>query len=291
MAAPKDSGSPRERAHARAGSSSSGGSPSPLSLVDTHAHLCDPAFAQDLDAVMERALRAGVMSVVAVGEGIADARLTLELARARGGLLPRTLPSVGLSPANADLALAEELADLARRERGALCAIGEVGLDFWVAKDEHARDIQTEVFSVFIDLAAELDLPLNVHSRSAGLKTVQHLLRRGAKKVQLHAFDGKASAALSAVEAGFFFSIPPSVVRSEQKQKLARRLPLAALLLETDSPVLGPVKEERNEPKNILVSLGAVAEIKGIPPEEVAEAAFQNTRALYGGRISRGLDP
>jgi TatD DNase family protein len=240
---------------------------------------------------MERALRAGVTSVVVVGEGIDDARLTLELARARGGLFPRTLPSVGLSPANADLALAEELADLARRERGALCAIGEVGLDFWVAKDEHARDLQTEVFSAFIDLAAELDLPLNVHSRSAGLKTVQHLLRRGAKKVQLHAFDGKASAALPAVEAGFFFSIPPSVVRSEQKRKLVGRLPLGALLLETDSPALGPVAGERNEPRNILVALGAVAEIKGTPPEEVAEAAFQNTRALYGGRIPRGLDP
>jgi TatD DNase family protein len=117
---------------------------------------------------------------------------------------------------------------------------------------------------------------------------VELLLRRGAVKVQLHAFDGKASAALPAVEAGYFFSIPPSTVRSEQKRKLLRRLPLRALLLETDSPVLGPKKDERNEPVNLLVSLEAVAEIKGVAIEEVAEAVSSNALALYGGRFELG---
>ena len=251
-------------------------------LVDTHAHLCDPAFVSDLPEVMNRALQAGVTGVVSVSEGIEDSRRTLELAGAREGRLPRILPAAGLAPSGADPARAEEVIALARRERNRLVAIGEVGLDFWVAKDEYARDVQRELLSAFVDLSLELDLPLNVHSRSAGEKTVELLLRRGAKKVQLHAFDGRASAALPAVEAGYFFSVPPSTVRSEQKRKLVRNLPLRALLLETDSPVLGPLAQERNEPANLVISLEAVAKVKGVSLEEVAEAVSHNTLALYG---------
>jgi len=95
------------------------------------------------------------------------------------------------------------------------------------------------------------------------------LLEHNAKKVQLHAFDGKASTALPAVEAGFFFSIPPSIVRSRQKQKLVKQLPLSCLLVETDSPVLGPSPDERNEPANAVVSLNAIAEIKDISKNTV----------------------
>jgi TatD DNase family protein len=98
----------------------------------------------------------------------------------------------------------------------------------------------------------------------------------------MHAFDGKASAALPAVEAGYFFSVPPSVVRSRQKQKLVKNLPLSCLLVETDSPVLGPDPKERNEPANLNVSIKAIAELKNVRETEVIEAVVENTRKLYG---------
>jgi TatD DNase family protein len=98
----------------------------------------------------------------------------------------------------------------------------------------------------------------------------------------MHAFDGKISAARAAVEAGYYFSIPPSVVRSRQKQKLVRHLPLSALLAETDSPVLGPDAGTRNEPANLAVALAAIAEIKGVTVEAVNTAVAANTKALYG---------
>ena len=123
---------------------------------------------------------------------------------------------------------------------------------------------------------------MNVHSRSAGRQAVALLLECGALKVQLHAFDGKASAALPAVEAGYFFSIPPSIVRSRQKQKLVKRLPLSCLLVETDSPVLGPSPNERNEPANIMISIKAIAELKAVDEAEVIEAVTENTKKLYG---------
>jgi TatD DNase family protein len=112
------------------------------------------------------------------------------------------------------------------------------------------------------------------------------LLELAASRVQLHAFDGKASTALPAVEAGFFFSIPPSVARSEQKQKLVKMLPLSCLLVETDSPVLGPNPQERNEPANALIAVKAIAELKGKNETEVLEAIAENTRRLYGDGLS-----
>ncbi|MBW2411666.1 MAG: TatD family hydrolase [Deltaproteobacteria bacterium] len=104
----------------------------------------------------------------------------------------------------------------------------------------------------------------------------------------MHAFDGKASAAMPAVEAGFYFSIPPSVVRSRQKQKLVKNLPLPCLRVETDSPVLGPTRDERNEPANVLISINAVAEIKGVSEAKVIEAVTENTRRLYGDAVVEG---
>ena len=108
------------------------------------------------------------------------------------------------------------------------------------------------------------------------------LLEEGARRVQLHAFDGKPSTAQPAVEAGYFFSVPPSVVRSRQKQKLVRRIPLSSLLLETDSPVLGADPGERNEPANLRVSLSAIAELKEVSEQEVEAAVTENTKRLYG---------
>ena len=172
--------------------------------------------------------------------------------------------------------------DFIRKEQKKLVAIGEVGLDYWVIKDETAKETQRGIFGQFIDLSLELDLPLNVHSRSAGRHAVAMLIERGAQKVQLHAFDGRAGAAMPAVEAGYFFSIPPSAIRSRQKQKLVKQLPLSCLLIETDSPVLGPAANERNEPANLIISLNAIAEIKNVPKEQIMEIVTYNTQYLYG---------
>jgi TatD DNase family protein len=251
-------------------------------IIDTHAHLCDAAFDRDLSEVLARAREAGVGGVVCVGESLADARRNLALAQQHPGLMP----AAGLYPGRLDGREADELIVLIRRERPRLAAVGEVGLDYWIVKtSEHdqgvRRELQRELFLRFVDLAVALDLPLNVHSRSAGREVISALLGRGARRVQMHAFDGKASTALPAVEAGYFFSVPPSVVRSRQKQKLVRHLPLACLLLESDSPVLGPDAGVRNEPANTVLALRAVAQIKEIPERQVAEAVGENTDRLY----------
>jgi len=247
-------------------------------LVDTHAHICDSAFDPDRDAVLERARKAGVAAVVAVGETLADARRNLELAR----MHPNLRPAAGLYPTFLDLGQAKEMENFIRSHRERLAAIGEVGLDFWAVKEDEQKALQREIFRMFIDLSRELDLPLNVHSRSAGRHAVALLLENNAARVQMHAFDGKASVALPAVQAGYFFSVPPSIVRSRQKRKLVRHLPLSCLLAETDSPVLGPEPKTRNEPANLIHSIEAIARIKAVDVEAVAEAVVENARRLYG---------
>ena len=252
-----------------------------MRLTDTHAHLCDDAFADDLDAVLERAVAAGVATVVAVGENLRDAEANLDLAGRHPAIVR---PAAGLFPTVLDRSEAAAVETFVRHHHHRLVAIGEVGLDYWKIQDLADREVQREIFGRFVDLAVELDLPLNVHSRSCGAQTIGLLLERGARRVQMHAFDGRVGRALPGVEAGFFFSVPPSVVRSPQKQKLVRRLPLSCLLLETDSPVLGPDRQLRNEPANLTVALAAIAELKSISPREVELAVIENTEGLYGER-------
>ncbi len=249
-----------------------------LKIVDTHAHICDSSFDADRGEVLNKAAEVGVGAVIAVGENMADAWRNIQLADEHAMIRP----AAGLYPTILDLDQAAQMRSFIRRERSKLVAIGEVGLDFWVVKEAPQKELQKEILKGFINLSKELGLPLNIHSRSAGRHAVSLLLEYGATRVQMHAFDGKASAALPAVEAGFFFSIPPSVVRSRQKQKLVKHLPLSCLLVETDSPVLGPDPKQRNEPANISIAIKAIAELKGINEEKATEAITENTKRLYG---------
>lgn len=248
-----------------------------MELVDVHAHLCAREFAADLSAVLDAAAAAGVSRVLAVGETLEEARRNLELARR----FVMVRVCAGLYPTILDERAAETVLAFIREHRDRLVGIGEVGLDHWVVKEGAEREIQRKIFARFVALSNELDLPLNVHSRSAGRAAIQLLRDQGARRVLLHAFDGKASSAQDGLAAGYYFSIPPSAVRSAQKQKLIRALPLDRLLVETDAPVLGPDPTQRNEPKNAIVACRAIAELKGVPVEEVARITTANARALF----------
>lgn len=249
-----------------------------MELTDTHAHMCSKSFDPDLEEVLARCREAGVQTVIAVSENLADVEKNLALAQK----YPLLKPAAGLYPEFANEKAADRMVAFIRTHHTKLAAIGEVGLDFRLAEENEKKELQKNVFGMFIELSKELDLPLNVHSRSAGRQAVEMLLERDARKVQLHAFDARYGSAIPAVEAGFFFSIPPSVVRSRQKQKLVKLLPLSCLLAETDSPVLGPEPGARNEPANLPLVIEAIAGIKGLDPEEVKQAVIENTARLYG---------
>lgn len=253
-------------------------------MIDTHAHLCDSAFEDDLEAVLDRAREGGVQGIVAVGETLADAEANLAMADRFPDFVH---PAAGLFPTLVDEDRAIELEAWMRDRAVRWIAVGEVGLDWWKVQDDEGRAVQERIFRRFVDLATDLDVPVNVHSRAAARPAVEKLIEWGAPKVHLHAFDGRAAKAEPAVAAGFFFSVPPSIVRSKQKQKLVARVPLENLLLETDSPVLGADPEQRNEPAGVSTSVRAIAQIKGVAEEEVRQVTLENTIRLYGERICR----
>ncbi|NXG52880.1 YNF8 Deoxyribonuclease, partial [Psilopogon haemacephalus] len=233
--------------------------------------------------------QAAVSALVVVSERAGEFRNVVALSERFPGFV---LPCLGVHPVQEvspeerrsvtlkDLDAALPLIELYKDK---LVGIGEVGLDFTprFASTREEKEGQRQVLIKQIELARRLDLPLNVHSRSAGRPTIHLLKEQGATKVLLHAFDGKPAVAMEGVEAGYFFSIPPSIVRNEQVQKLVKLLPLERICLETDSPALGPEKQVRNEPKNIHVAAECIANIKGIPVGELIEVTTQNALKVF----------
>ncbi|MBF0622986.1 MAG: TatD family hydrolase [Magnetococcales bacterium] len=250
-------------------------------LIDTHAHLCDDRFTPDLSAVIDRAQQAGVETIIAVSETLQDAHKTLEMAKKD----QRIRPALGLYPGYANRDDCLKMVELIKQNRDDIIAIGEVGLDYKIAREAQQQSLQRDVFTAMIRLAKREDLPLNVHSRSAEADTVKILLDNAATRVQLHAFHGKHKIALRAVDAGYFISIPASVVRSGQLQELAAKIPMDNLLLETDSPVMSPFPDQRNEPCNIVPALPVLAKIKGVSEQQCRTQLWENCLRLYGPAI------
>lgn len=246
-------------------------------MIDVHAHLDDEAFQFDLQEVINRAKSEGVESIISSGLDTWGIRKGLEISTKYRGYVFLT---AGLSPAEIDEGY-KAIIDLVRRLRNDIVGVGEVGLDYYLTDSEVARNFQKRVFREFIELAQDLDLPIVVHSRSAGREAIRMLSESKAKRALMHAFDGTPSEALEGVKRGYFFSIPASIVRSSQKQRLVEALPIENILLETDAPVLGPVVGARNEPANLVLVAKKVAEIKKLPIEKVAGITTQNAMRLF----------
>ncbi len=244
-------------------------------MIDVHAHLASNVYT-DVDGVIARAIKSGVKKIVI---SITSPR-EYDNARAIVDRYPGSAYlTIGFDPCCTDQALFDEFVLLASSSPS--IGIGEVGLDNFYIRDLPQMGMQEGRLKRSIAIAKEQDLPLVIHSRSAGKKTLALLQSEGAERVLMHAFDGKAGDAMDAVRRGYFFSIPTSVVHSEQKRKLVRLLPLESLMLETDSPVLAPVRGEINEPANLIRSAEAISLIKRVPIEEVVRATSANAARLF----------
>uniref|UniRef100_A0A8C9G6G4 TatD DNase domain containing 3 n=1 Tax=Pavo cristatus TaxID=9049 RepID=A0A8C9G6G4_PAVCR len=176
--------------------------------VDCHCHLSAPCFQPDVAAVVREARQAAVAALVTVTEQAGEFRSVLELSDRFPGFV---LPCLGVHPVQ-EVSPEEQRSVTLKAERAG------VGLDFTprFAGTDEQKEGQRQVLIKQVELARKLDLPLNVHSRSAGRPTINLLKEQGASKVLLHAFDGKPSVAMEGVKAGYFFSIPPSIIRSDQ---------------------------------------------------------------------------
>ncbi|MDI6738626.1 MAG: TatD family hydrolase [Nanoarchaeota archaeon] len=243
-------------------------------LADVHCHLDFPDFEKDLDSVIERAKKAGVVAIITAGLNPETNRKALEIA----GRFPIVKAALGIYPQYAaemsEEAVEKEIAFIKKQKP---FAISEIGLDGTYPDMEK----QKEVFRQMIALAKELKIPLVVHSRKAEKEVFEVLVSMNAGKVVVHCFNGKLSLAKEMQAAGFFFSIPAIVSHATQFKELVKAINSTHLLTETDAPFLSAVKGEKNEPASVKQTAAEIASIKGVSAEEMEKMIFSNYQKLF----------
>ena len=252
-------------------------------LFDTHVHLNDEQYDQDLKEVIQNALDAGVEKMVVVGFD----RPTITKAMALIEEYDFLYASIGWHPVDAidmtenDLQWIEELSSHPK-----VVAIGEMGLDYhW---DKSPKDIQKEVFRKQIRLAKKVNLPIIIHNREATQDIVEILKEEKASEVGgiMHCFSGSVDTAKECINMNFFISLggPVTFKNAKKPKEIAKEIPLSQLLIETDCPYLAPhpYRGKRNEPAYVKLVAEQIAEIKELTYEEVVAQTYQNAKKIFG---------
>ena len=255
-----------------------------MELIDSHAHLDGEKFADDRAAVVERALAAGVVKIITMGDSLESSARSVALAER----FEPIYAAVGVHPEEAQpmtAATDEQLAAWAAQEK--VVAIGEIGLDYYWEKDEEKRALQRAIFVRQLDLARQLRLPVCIHDREAhgDMMKILKTEGRGLRGV-LHCYSGSWEMAAELLKGDWYFGIdgPLTYKNAAKLPEIVQRLPAERILVETDSPYLSPMpfRGRRNEPAHVLYVAKKAAELRGESLEDFARATRENTRALYG---------
>jgi len=255
------------------------------SLVDSHCHLDFNRFDKDREAVIAAAEKAGLVAIINPGVSLETSRAAVTLAEK----YPLVYAAVGVHPHDAKTftpQTAAELRKLARRPK--VVAIGEIGLDYYRNLSPH--DIQRQAFTAQLELAAELNLPVIIHNREATEDTFAILQdwTAGARRNQrgvLHSYSAGPEWLEPTLELGFSIGIsgPVTFPQARRLQRVAQTVPLERLLVETDAPFLtpSPHRGRRNQPAYVRYVAEKIAELRGIPLQQLGEQTTQNVFELF----------
>jgi TatD DNase family protein len=258
-----------------------------ISYFDTHAHLDAQEFDGDRHEVLLRAENAGVEGLLCVGTTAASSAMALHLAQT----YPMVYAAVGIHPNSAAEAAPGDWPQVvALVEQARVVALGETGLDrYW---DFTPLSLQQEYLDRHLRLAQQRDLPVILHCRDAQddlLPMLRTAAARGPLRGVLHAMSGDAAFAAECLGLGLHISFAGNVTYSNKKfeplRAVARTIPDDRLLIETDSPYLVPQafrgREKRNEPAHVVHTAALLAELRGVPPEQLAALTTANARRLF----------
>ena len=250
-----------------------------MRLVDSHVHLDDRKYDADREAVIERALAAGVERMMAIGTG--GGPPDLETAIRQAERYPFMFATIGVHPHDASKATPETFARL--RELAAhpkVLAIGEIGLDYHY--DFSPRDVQQSVFRKQLEIAAEAGKPIVIHSRESWADTMA--LVGQAHRGIIHCFTGDPQQAREALDLGFHLAFGGVLTfpNAEAVREAARITPEDRLLVETDCPYLAPIphRGRRNEPAFVVEVARRLAEVRGSTLDEIAGQTTRNFERL-----------
>lgn len=265
--------------------------PEPLpGIVDAHAHTWSREFTEDRDAVLDRAWATGLARIVDVGVDLRTSLLCRQYAEAD----PRFVAVGGIHPHEAKHFDRDGAAFRALIEAGGFAAVGEIGLDFHYTFSP--PDEQRAAFAWQLELALAAGLPVMIHAREADeecFATLQAWARRAASTFEagrpvgmMHCFSGDLELARRYVDIGFVISVPGTVTftGNERGQAVARSIPLASMLVETDCPYLTPAPHRglRNEPAYVVETARFVAALRDVSADEVAQATSATAARFFG---------
>ncbi len=250
-------------------------------MIDSHAHLCSAALAEDLEEILARAFSHGVEKIVNITTNPEEL--------ARGLLLSKQHPwiyTVGsTTPHDVEKegeASFEAFATHARA--GDLVAVGETGLDYYYWRD--SAEIQQDFLRRYLKLAAECELPVVIHCRDAFDDFFRVLDSEKVVRGVLHCFTGTLEEAKEVIARDWYLSLSgiATFKKSEELREVARLVPLDRLLIETDAPYLAPLpyRGKRNEPAYLVETAKCLAEARGISFEEFAAATAANAQNFFG---------
>lgn len=272
-----------------------------MQLTDTHCHLYWNKFDEDREAVIQRAIAAGVTKMLVPGTTLETSQQAIELAEK----YEQVYAAVGIHPTDAGTfseKTTDELFQLAEHEK--VAAIGEIGLDYYWVKEPEKQKHQKTVFNSQVQIADALNKPLIIHLRELNDATegpvfndlfelinpwLQKWLNQnhvlGSKPGVLHSFNGESSLAARAIKAGFHLGVtgPVTYPKNESHRDMIKTIPLNLLLIETDSPFLAPVpfRGKRNEPAFVHHIADKIAEIHSKSPAEIAQTTTANAARLF----------
>jgi TatD DNase family protein len=253
-------------------------------LIDTHAHLDDERFSDDLPAVLERAAAAGLTRILTIGIDADTSAAAVKLADAH----PLLTAVVGIQPNHvAEMKPGdwERILEFVKHPR--VVAVGETGLDrYW---DRAPFALQEEYFARHLELARQLNKPVVIHCREAEADVVRVLKddfdRHGPVCGVMHSFCGDAATAATCLELGLHISFAGMLTfkNNEALRRVAATVPVDRILVETDSPYLTPMpfRGKRNEPAFVVHTAACLAQALGMSLERLEELTTANTRDLF----------
>jgi len=267
-----------------------------VDLVDSHAHVDVSDFDVDRDAMLARARAAGVGTLLAIGNGPEIEKL--------GAAVPYAeqhdwiYASIGIHPHEARHATDAHYMELDRLAcNPRVIAWGEIGLDYHY--DHSPRDVQALVFRRQLGQARTARKPITIHCREAWADCLQILdedWRSSGLGGIFHCFSGTIEEARRGMDMGFRISFAGNVSypKAQNLRDVAREIPLDRLLIETDSPFLAPVpfRGKRNEPAHVAEVARTIANVRNLPPDDIAGATAENFRSFFnlGLPIGRNMN-
>jgi TatD DNase family protein len=251
-----------------------------MRLFDTHAHLLSEKFDEDRQILIDALPSRDIIGLIEIGTDLEYSEKAQRLAESTDYIWA----AVGVHPHDAGEMpddYINNLTEIAKRPK--VVAIGEIGLDYYY--DFSPRDVQRDVFERQLELAQKLNLPVIIHMREATQDTLAILREHKGLRGVMHCFSGSAETAQICISLGLHVSFTGSVTFKNARKvvEAAAVVPLNRLMAETDCPYLAPepVRGRRNDPSNVRYVIGKLAEIKGIPADEMAGINITNAKGLF----------